>query len=307
METPSFTEISALTEEQARAYLERVRWPERAACVHCGDTNVARLGGKAGGKGQWKCRGCRGKFTVTTGTIFHASHISLRQWLMAFSLICSSKKGISALQLQRMLDLKSYKSAWHLAHRVRHAMRSEPLAGMLKGTVEADETWIGGKPRVHQKQGKPKIRDKWTSKVPVMVLVDRDGPAVAFPVERVNAANLKGAVDRLVEKGSTVYTDEHRSYRGLGQAGYSHDWTTHSKGEYLRGNVHSNTAESYFALLKRGVHGSFHHVSAKLLPRYCDEFSFRWGHRKASDAERTLAALKQTEGKRLAYRAAVVR
>ena len=239
---------------------------------------------------------------MTVGTIFEGTHIPIRKWLMAFHLVCSSKKGISALQLQRNLGLKSYKSAWHMAHRIRHAMRSEPLQGMLKGVVEVDETYIGGRPRNPDCQEKDRRkREKWSSKAPVMALIQRDGDAISFPVRHVDAKTLRGAINLLVEPGSTIYTDEHGAYKYL--PGYEHDSTCHSKREYLRGEVHSNTAESYFALLKRGIHGTFHHVSVGHLPRYCDEFSFRWNHRKVTDGERTNAALRAAEGKRLIYRA----
>ena len=296
----NFADVCALNEDQARAYLEKVRWPNGAACPRCGDMSVYLMGGKSTRPGLYKCRGCRKPFTVTIGTIFERSHIKLRIWLMAFSLICSSKKGISALQLQRQLGLKSYKSAWFMAHRIRHVMRQEPLQGMLRGTVEVDETYVGGKPRNKDSQDPAKrTRKNWSDKTPVMVLLQRDGDAISFPVRRVNAQTLKGAINLLVERGSTVYTDEHAAYQNL--VGYKHDTTNHSRHEYLRGLVHSNTAESYFSLLKRGIMGSFHHVSVKHLHRYCDEFSFRWNYRKDSDAARTAAALKAADGKRLTY------
>jgi transposase-like protein len=138
--------VSALTEDEARETIERILWPDGPVCAHCGATeNVTRLQGEAHRAGLFQCNNCHGQFSVTVGTIFEDSHLPLRKWLMAFALLCSAKKGISALQLQRELDIGSYRTAWHLAHRIRHAMSKEPLAGLLKGTVEADETYIGGK------------------------------------------------------------------------------------------------------------------------------------------------------------------
>ena len=299
----NLAQISEMSEEQARAYLEGIRWPHGPSCPKCGDTAITRLQGKSTRPGVYKCKGCRKPFTVTVGTIFEDSHIPLRKWVLAFHLMCSSKKGISALQLQRNLGLGSYKSAWHLAHRIRHAMRSEPLASLLKGTVEVDETYVGGKPRFPQKQGGPKIREKRSSKVPVLVLVERGGNARVKPLDVVTGKNLKSAIRENVDRSSEIMTDEHKGYFGIGRefAG-GHHTTNHLRREYLRGHVHSNTAESFFALLKRGVHGTFHHVSKKHLHRYCDEFGFRWNHRKTTDAERAVAAMGMSEGKRLAYR-----
>lgn len=304
MDTTNLADVGKLTEDQARAHLEGIRWPNGAACPRCGDTAVTKLQGKSTRPGVYKCKGCRKPFTVTVGTIFEDSHIPLAKWVMAFHLMCSSKKGISALQLQRNLGLGSYKSAWHMAHRIRHAMRSEPLASMLAGVVECDEAWIGGRPRFPQKQkGGPK-RAKWSSKAPVMVLVERGGRARAKPLKIVTSYTLKKEIRENVDPSSTLMTDEHSGYFGIGREFTGgHHTTNHLRREYLRGPVHSNTAESFFALLKRGVHGTFHHVSKPHLFRYCDEFSFRWDYRKTTDAERTTAALRQTDGKRLAYRA----
>jgi transposase-like protein len=227
------------------------------------------------------------------------SHIPMQKWIMAFHLMCSSKKGISALQLQRELGLGSYRSAWHMAHRIRHAMKDNPSGPSLEGVVEVDETYVGGKPR---KGTGPHKRGRGTKKAPVVVLVERDGSARAMPVESVDAKNLKEAIRENVRPESTIHTDELASYAGIGaEFEGGHETVNHSAGEYERNGVHTNTAESYFALLKRGVYGVFHHVSKKHLHRYCDEFSFRWDHRKTTDGERTKAALLKVEGKRLMY------
>jgi hypothetical protein len=261
----------------------------------------------AGGKarpGVWKCKACRKQFTVTVNTIFERSHIELRLWLMAFAIMCASKKGVSALQLQRQLGLGSYQSAWHMAHRVRHAMSQEPLKGMLAGRVEVDETYVGGKPRPGNNDGRKTGRG--TNKAAVVALVERDGRARAFPIERVNAATLKGAVRENVDRSAMILTDEWAAYQGLGKEFKGGHFTVnHGQGEYWRGGAGTNTVEAFFALLKRGVYGSFHHVSKKHLHRYCDEFSFRWNHRRTTDGERTDAALRGAEGKRLTYKAPV--
>lgn len=209
------------TEEAAREYLERIRWPAGPACPRegCGSMDVTKLRGKSTRPGVYKCKGCRKPFTVSVGTIFEDSHIPLTKWVMAFHLMCSSKKGISALQLQRNLGLGSYKSAWHMAHRIRHAMRSEPLASLLKGTVEADESWVGGKPKLPTPQDvKRRNRAKWTNKKPVMVLISREsGEARSFPLGRVTAENLEEALTKNVHPSAKLYTDERPLYNEPGK------------------------------------------------------------------------------------------
>jgi transposase-like protein len=299
----TLNKVSALTEDQARETIERIIWPNGPVCPHCGATeNLTRMQGKAHRPGLFQCNNCHEQFTVTVGTIFEDSHIPLRKWLMAFALLCSAKKGISALQLQRELDLGSYRTAWHLAHRIRHAMSREPLSGLLKGTVEVDETYVGGKPRPKAGEPRPK-RGRGTKKTPVVALVERDGRVRARKVERVDGATLKAAIRENVDRSARIMTDEWKAYRGIGQEfDGGHETVNHGSGEYARGDANTNTAESYFALLKRGVMGSFHHVSKQHLDRYCDEFSFRWDHRKIDDSDRTAIAIRQAEGKRLSYR-----
>src|SRR3954453_6289242 len=300
----TLNKVSALTEDQARETLERILWPNGPVCPHCGAVeNVTRLQGKAHRPGVFQCNNCHSQFTVTVGTIFEDSHIPLRKWLMAFALLCSAKKGISALQLQRELDLGSYRTAWHLAHRIRHAMSQEPLAGLLKGTVEVDETYVGGKPRPEAGQPRNAKRGRGTKKTPVVALVERDGRVRARKVERVDGKTLKGAIRDNVDRKARIMTDELSVYRGIGtEFAGGHETVNHSAGEYARGDTYTNTAESFFALLKRGVIGSFHHVSKQHLNRYCDEFSFRWDYRKTTDSERTEVAIRQTAGRRLSYK-----
>lgn len=266
--------VSAFTEDQAREYLEAIRWPDGPVCTHCGSARASRLQGASTRPGLLKCKDCRSKFSVMLGTIFEDSHIPLRKWVIAFHLMCSSKKGISAKQLQRNLGLASYKSAWHMAHRVRHAMASGSFAGPLGGTVEVDETYVGGKPR--KGDGKVHKRGRGTSKTPVVALVSRDGEVRTRVVASVDAKTLRDAIRTNVSPKARIVTDELAAYRRAAE-GFEggHATVNHGAGEYARDDVHTNTAESYFALLKRGVYGTFHHVSKEHLHRYCDEFSFR--------------------------------
>lgn len=293
----TFNQACKLSDDKAREYLEKLRWDGEPFCAHCASLEVTRLDGKASRPGVFKCKACRKQFTVTVGTIFERSHIPLKTWIMAFCLVCASKKGISALQLQRMLGLGSYKSAWHMAHRIRHAMRNEPLRGMLSGTVESDETWIG--PR---KRGAGKgLRIE--NKTAVQALIQRNGPMRARVIGRVTKDNLKQTIADMVDDDAVLMTDELQAYKRLAKERKGDHYTVcHSKGEYARGDVHCNNAESFFALLKRGLHGTFHHVGKQHLQRYADEFAFRWNHRKVTDAERTESALHLAPGCRLQYK-----
>jgi len=301
-------DVGRLTENEARVILEGIRWPLGPVCPHCGGVNATRIHAKSDKTrdGVIQCNDCRGQYTVTVGTVMQGSHITLRQWVQAFYSVCSHKKGVSALQLQRNLGLHTYKAAWHLAHRIRLAMREDPIASMLGGTVEVDETYVGGKPRKGEKDeaGNPvkHKRGMGTKKTPVIALIERDGRARTRVVEHVNADNLKSAIRENVKQQATIMTDELALYNGIGvEFDGGHKTVNHSKGEYSRGLVHVNSGESFFALLKRGVHGTFHHISKKHLARYCDEFSFRWNGRKITDGARAVLAIRGSEGKRLAY------
>jgi transposase-like protein len=305
-------DVGRLTENEARAILETLRRPKGPVCPHCGSVRATRIQAKSNKvrDGVLQCNLCRGQFTVTVGTVMQDSHITLRQWVQAFYSMCSHKKGVSALQLQRNLGLGSYKSAWYLAHRIRFAMQEGPMAAPLKGVVECDEAYVGGKPRKGERDAAGNLvkhkRGTGTLKTPVIALIERDGRARTRVVERVNADNLKMAIRDNVNQQATIMTDELALYTGIGSefAG-GHQTVNHSKGEYARGAAHVNTGESFFALLKRGVHGTFHHVSKKHLSRYCDEFSFRWNARKISDGKRTERAIRGAFGKQLTYSNAI--
>ena len=303
-----FTEIATLDAEQAREHLEKLRWPNGAACPHCGDMKVYKLKGKPTSKrpvrkGVYKCKSCRKQFTVTVGTLFEGSHVPLNKWLMAVSLMCSSKKGISSHQLHRMLGV-TYKTAWFMSHRIRYAMQQK-VKGKLTGIIEVDETYVGGKPRRtrYDIMNRKKFKTgRGTSKTPVVALVQRDGIVKSQVVNRVTGKNLKGFVCKYVDKGSTIMTDEFKSYKML-RKDFNHQFIKHSMGEYVRGNVYTNTVEGYFSLLKRGINGVFHHVSKKHLHRYLTEFDFRYNMRNTDDSDITTKALVNIEGKRLTYRA----
>lgn len=291
--------LQNLTEEQARAHIEKLRWPNGPACPHCGSISVYRREGKATRTGLLECRDCNGSFTVTVGTVMEDSHLPLATWIRAFHLVTSSKKGISALQLQRNLGLGSYRTAWHLAHRIREAMRAEPVASLLRGSVQCDETFVGGKPR--KGTGKHK-RGRGTKKAPVVAIVETGGRVRSYPVQTVNAETLREALQNHVHPSAQIVTDELGSYPRAAAGFASHERVNHGRGQYVNEDgFNTNTAESYFALLKRGVYGTFHQVSKKHLSRYCDEFSFRWNGRKLSDRERCETAIKGIEGKRLRY------
>jgi transposase-like protein len=307
----NLSEVSRLTEAQARELFERVRWPNGPFCPHCKSTKWIKLCGKAHRDGLYKCHGedCGKQFTATVNTILEDTHLPIRTWLMAFAILCSAKKGISALQLQRQLGIGSYRSAWHLCHRIRHAMGKEPLRGLLLGAnggdVAVDEAYIGGRPR--KPTGAPIPGDRTrrrvgraTPKQPVVALIERGGRARAQVVADVTAATLKDVIRKNVDRSARIMTDEFRSYQGIGKefAG-GHVTVDHSKNEYARDGLGTNEAEAFFALLKRGIVGSFHHVSKHHLQKYVDEFSYRWDHRKISDSARTADAIRASEGKRL--------
>jgi transposase-like protein len=291
-------------EDAARELLEQMRWNGNPACPHCGGAEPYKITPKEGSKtrkGVYKCRACRKQFTVTVGTVFEASHIPLSKWLLALHLLASSKKGMSAHQLHRMLGI-SYKGAWFMAMRLRHAMQTGPMSLMV-GTVEIDETYVGGKVRGHRR-GRPGFQ---SHKTPVVALVERGtGRVVAQPVLRVTAQNLGKMIEKHVAHDATLMTDEFVTYKALAEdSGRKHKTVTHSTGEYVNKDdrtIHSNTVEGFFSLLKRGINGTFHHVSREHLARYCDEFAYRYERRKMNDGQRTESLVQSAEGKRLTYK-----
>ena len=282
--------------DKAREHLEALHWPTGPVCPHCGGTeNIKKMAGKSTRPGVYKCNPCRKPFTVTVGTIFEDSKIALNKWLLAFRLMAGSKKGISAHQLHRSLGI-TYKSAWFMAHRIREAMKQDdgPLGGPGM-TVEADETFVGGK-------AKNRAFRSPAPKKMVVSLVERDGRARSFHVANIQANNVRSVLVTNVDRASHLQTDDARLYWAVGREFASHGTTLHASRKFASGNDHSNTVENFFSIFKRGVIGTYHHMSAAHLHRYTAEFDFRYNTRKVSDAERTEEALLGTIGKRLTYR-----
>ena len=304
-------------EDAAREFIEKQRWPDGPVCPHCGEVNNAtklepRPGSKkAVRKGVWNCKGCRQQFTVTIDSIFEDSHIPLHKWLLAIHLMCSSKKGISAHQLMRNLEIGSYRSAWFMAHRIRWALTQEPVKEIFDGIVEIDETYIGGKPRHSIPQAtKPGERrqDHYspTRKAAVVAVLKRGGPVRSHHVERVTADNLRPIVNDMISKGAHVMTDSSTVLESASM-GREHSQVNHTAKEYVRYEngecITTNSVEGYFAILKRGNYGVYHHWSKKYLGQYLREFDWRYNVRKVEDMERVIIALKMTDGKRLMLKA----
>lgn len=288
-------------EAKATAHMEADRWASGVNCPLCGSVNVRRMEGKTQA-GMFLCNDCRDKFTVRTGTVFERSHIPLHKWLLATHIMAASKKSVSALQLQRMLGLGSYRSAWFMCHRIREAMKPAkvgPIGGQGR-TVESDETVIGGKAKNRA------YAKKEPKKHTVLTLVDRDGESHSFHIANVKAKTLREAIVRTVDRKSYLVTDELVSYGPIGQQDFQgrHSTVNHSANEYVRlgAFVHINTAESRFSLMKRAVFGAHHSISEAHLSRYLIEWDFKWNTRKITDGERAAIALKGAEGRRLTYR-----
>ena len=284
--------------EVARKHLESIRWPNGPVCPHCGTVeNQYKLEGKAHRPGLYECGHCHEQYTVTVGTVFERSKISLDKWLFAAALMASSKKGISSKQIERMLGV-TYKTAWFMTHRLREAMKptdDSPLGGPGK-TVEADETFVGGK-------AKNRAFRKPAPKKMVVTLVERDGRARSFHIANIHAATIRGALVTHVDRASRLMSDDARVYKAVGRefAG-GHFPVIHGRREYAFMDMHSNTAENFFSIFKRGVIGTYHHLSEVHLHRYCAEFDFRYNTKDISDRERADLSLKAIGGKRLTYR-----
>jgi transposase-like protein len=299
--------LACSDETAAVEFFEYQRWGDTPCCVKCGSVDVYQMkDAKTGERSKrylWRCRDCKEQYTVRIGTVYEETRLPLRHWCYGFWRACTSKKGVSALEIKRHCQI-SYKSALFLMNRIRFAMAPDlPTAPKLSGIIEADETYVGGKPRPGD--GKVHKKGRGTSKTPVFAVVERDGAIRRRVVANVTGETLKSAIREMVDPESYIVTDEHRAYTGIGEnfAG-GHHTVAHSAGEYARGPYHTNTAESSFALVKRGIVGVYHNISREYLYRYLWQFDFVWNTRKLNDGERTIEAIKSAEGKRMRYRAA---
>lgn len=282
--------------DTARSYLESRRWPNGVRCPVCESDRIGQHS-----PGFWRCNACKEAFTVQTGTVMERSKIPLHKWLYTMYLLVTSRKGINSLQLSKEIGI-TQKSAWFMLHRLREACGRD--MEKLRGVVEIDETFIGGgEPNKHAskrlKQGRGSV-----GKAPVLGLRERGGRTVALPVEDVSTASVHRAIHTHVEAGSTLHTDEAGAYNGLHGLFFERESVNHSAGEYVRAGVHTNGIESVWAVMKRGLHGVYHHASRKHLGRYVNEFAFRLndGNVKRHTMQRLDSMIAATTGKRITYK-----
>jgi transposase-like protein len=293
-------------EAKAREHLEQIRWPDGPFCPHCGEAKkVYRLSGESHREGLIHCNSCGGSFTVRTGTVLESSHVPLNKWVLAYRLMNSSKKGISAHQLHRTIGV-TYKTAWFMAHRIRESMRQDDLAPMGGdgGIVEIDETYIGRKNGFVVKRG-------FGHKNAVFTLVERGGSARSFHVDDATKETILPIIRENIARESHVMSDEANRYSKIGGEFAKHDVVDHSRGEYgytdreTGAKINTNTIEGYYSIFKRGMKGVYQHCSEKHLHRYLAEFDFRYSNRSArgiEDKERAELLAKGIVGKRLTYR-----
>ena len=296
--------------DKAREHFEAIRWPDGPYCPYCGVIDrIAPLGGKSMGPGWYHCKDCRRKFTAAVGTIYERSHIPMTKWLLATHLLCASKKGMSAHQLGRMMGLP-YKTAWFMAHRIRESMRemfpdASPIGGEGK-TVEADETYVGGKEKNRHRSKRNAKHIGGVGKEMVFSLVERGGKVRSHHLTNISAKNLRPLLNQQLADASktNLMTDGEGQYRLVSDMFKKHEVVNHGIGEYVRGDAHTNTVEGYFSILKRGIVGTYHHVSQQHLKRYLAEFDFRYNERTAlevTDAERAAKVVFGAVGKRMTY------
>ena len=286
-------------EKTCREYLEQQRWNGKPVCPYCGcSEKVYRI---EKGK-RYKCgnKDCHKKFSITVGTIFENSKIALSTWFAAVYLATAHKKGISSLQLHRDLGV-TQKTAWFMLHRIRESMRDK-APDMLSGTVEADETFVGGKNKNRHADKKVKFSQgrSFKDKTPVLGMIQRKGKLVTRVVKDTKAKTLKPVITQMVQEGTVLITDDWDSYKRLAHP-YVHQVIKHGEGEYSREGFHTNNIEGFWSLLKRGIFGIYHYTSPKHLNRYCDEFSYRYNTRKIADTERFTLSLSKING-RLTYK-----
>jgi transposase-like protein len=303
------------TDADAYKLLEQMRWGDQPACPHCGSvrkhyfltpkTGTARKTrtGSVTERRVWKCADCRKQFTVLVGTIFHGTKIPLRVWLLVIFDACSAKNGISAREVERKYGLTA-KSAWFMMRRLREAMKREPMAGLLSGRVIADETWYGGTPKNRHGNKRMNRLQGATDKTPILALVSREtGEVRSAAVPNVRAASLRQVITEQVDTANThLHTDSGMQYRQMAGPFAAHSTVDHKAGEYVRQDVTTNHAETYFSQLKRSLDGTFHHVSREHLHRYLAEFDWRFSTCKLTDVERMDLVVGSVGGRRLAYR-----
>jgi len=303
------------TEADAYEYLEDLRWGDQPFCPHCGSVRKPYFLNPANGKSRatrtgsaserrvWKCADCRKQFSVLTGTIFHGSKIPVRTWVFVIFEMASSRNGVSAREIERKYHLQP-KTAWFMLHRIREAMKREPVAGLLAGRVVADETWYGGRHKNRHASDKRARGKGVTDKTPIMSLVSREtGEVRSRVVNDVKPDNLRSVlIEHTDPKRTHLHTDTSGPYVALGPEFASHHTVNHKIGEYVRGDVSTNQAESYFAQLKRSLDGTHHHVSRVHLHRYVAEFDYRYSTCKHTDTERMAGIVTRTTGRRLTYR-----
>lgn len=298
---------ASLDESLAVAFFEQHRWGKAPACPRCGSAGVYQMTGANGKRNadyRWRCRDCKKMFTVRTGTAFEETRLPMRVWAHALWRSAASKKGVSALQLSREAEI-THKSALFVLRRIRHGMGVATVnAPKLQGTVEADETFVGGKLIRGSQMGRAPFDAD--NKTPVLGMVQRDGDVRLRMMERLTAKALGKHLIENADLTCRLVTDQWRSYEGPGTAFEGgHHTVNHSRSEYVRGDVYTNTIESVFSLIKRGVMGTFHSITRKHLPNYLNEFEYRWNTRKLTDGERISKAVRALEGKRLTYRESV--
>ena len=316
-QTLSIPALMAKVPTEAAAYelLEGLRWENGVVCAHCGSiaqhyflkpANGSTRKTRTGSMSQrrvWKCKDCRKQFSVLTGTIFHGSKIPVRTWLFVVFEMCASKNGVAAREIERKYDLTP-KSAWFMLHRIREAMKRDPLAGLLRGTIVSDETWYGGKPANRHGHRSGKGGQGVSDKTPIMSLVHKQtGEVRSTVVANVDGKNPRPVLTEHVEMAQSVlYTDTARAYIKVGRKFAAHETVCHSDGEYVRGDVSTNAAEGYFSQLKRSLDGTQHHVSVEHLPRYLAEFDFRASTKRLSDSDRMAMLMDRAGGRRLTYK-----
>lgn len=283
-------------EEAARKYFENKRWKGTVSCGHCGGVDVAECKGHK--PMPYRCRSCRQHFSVRTGTVLAESRLPLQKWLMAIYMMTTARKGIPSTQMARELGI-TQKSAWFLAQRIRETWLAS-FNGDMGNTVEVDETYIGGKEKNKHSNKKLRAGRGAVGKQAVVGVLERGGRVVALPVNSTDRETLHGIIHASVQKGATVYTDDHRSY--LGMTGYTHESVCHSVGEYVRNQAHTNSVESFWALLKRGYNGIYHHMSAKHLHRYVNEFSFRHNTAQVGTMDFIGMTVEKMINRRLTYK-----